>query len=129
MDAPCSTFFRYFDKREYAIQFVEKGLLRLPSLHSFRKHPDEKRRDEREGVVGVMHKDAFGNSLRINTSIGQNALVLCLSSKREDNLARKFGRVHAFKSMTSMLSRLSSQQLYPKRFPVLDSSVNTRMFA
>lgn len=49
---PC--FYKAFDRKEYAINFIENGEIRFGSLESFQKIEDKTRRDETEGYCQVV---------------------------------------------------------------------------
>lgn len=63
----------------YVDDFFKNGSLRISSFESFRKHPDERRRDGEEGTA-VMEIKSPNSTLSAVTFNGQEAYVLCAST-------------------------------------------------
>lgn len=66
-------------KTEYVEAFFRDGTLRLASFKTFRKHPDELRRDPQEGLVAMEIEAPNGRTSILGAS-GQEAYVLCAST-------------------------------------------------
>lgn len=66
-------------KPEYVDAFFNDGSLRLSSFESFRRHPDEKRKDGQEGLVAMQVNNPSG-SLSILGACGQEAYIICTSA-------------------------------------------------
>lgn len=64
---------------KYVDAFFQSGSLRISSFDSFRKHPDELRRDEEEGTA-VMEIRSANSTMSAITFNGQEAYVLCAST-------------------------------------------------
>lgn len=72
------TLVRYM-QTQYVDAFFNDGSLRLSSFESFRRHPDERRRDSQEGLV-AMHVDTPTGPFSILGSCGQEAYIVCAST-------------------------------------------------
>ena len=66
-------------KAQYVEAFFKDGFLRLSSFESFRKHPDELRRDGQEGRVAMEIEAPNGTSSILGAN-GQEAYILCAST-------------------------------------------------
>ncbi len=64
---------------EYLDAFLADGSLRLSSFETFRKHPNEQRRDVQEGLYAVQLAAPNGGTTSILGSIGQQAYVISAS--------------------------------------------------
>lgn len=64
---------------QYVDAFFEDGSLRLSSFESFRRHPDEKRRDAQEGII-AMQVDTPTGPFNILGANGQEAYIICAST-------------------------------------------------
>lgn len=69
-------------KQEHVNDFLDRGRLRLTSLESFRKHPDEALSDGEEGVIdmSMSNPNAQGQALLFV----QQCYVMCTSSNQFD---------------------------------------------
>lgn len=84
--------YRYLD-REYVEAFFAEGTLQLSSFAKFAQHEDEQRRDEYEGVTGVVVRANQGEmkTIAARVQMGYDAYVLCASSYFSENLMHRFG--------------------------------------
>jgi hypothetical protein len=64
---------------QYVDAFFTDGSLRLSSFETFRRHPDEVRRDEQEGLV-AMEIEAPNGTLNLLGANAQEAYILCAST-------------------------------------------------
>ena len=85
--------YRYMET-EYVDEFFNTGRLRIPSMRSFAKHPDDVFSDPTEGNVFVF---AIGHDLTVPfiTLAGRDCYVLCGSQVLSRELADNFGRKSA----------------------------------
>jgi hypothetical protein len=83
-------------KPEHIDDFFRDGSLRLSSFESFRKHPDEARRDVQEGMVAMIVNTPTGpfNILGAN---GQEAYILCASTVESVEPVELPGKASAFR--------------------------------
>lgn len=95
-------------KTEYVEEFFNDGSLRLSSFITFRKHPDELRRDSQEGRITMEIESPNGKTGVVATN-GQEAYVLCASTV--ETALPKDGEVSAFRIMDSLgfANAISSQ--------------------
>jgi len=84
--------YRYLD-REYVEAFFRHGTLRLSTFSKFAQHKDELRRDEHEGVTGVVVRANQGEmkTIAARVQMGYDAHILCSSSYFSEDLMRRFG--------------------------------------
>lgn len=87
-------------KAEYVDAFFNDGSLRLSSFETFRRHPDEKRRDGQEGLV-AMEVDTPTGSLNILGTCGQGAYIMCTSTV-EIPIREIDGSVSAFRILDTL---------------------------
>lgn len=85
---------------KYVDEFFNDGSLRLSSFESFRRHPDEKRRDGQEGLV-AMEVDTPTGSLSILGACGQEAYIMCASTV-EIPIDENDGPVSAFRILDTL---------------------------
>ena len=76
--------------------FFRDGSIRISSFESFRKHPDEARRDSQEGHVAMIVNTPSG-PFNILGSNGQEAYVLCASTVEKIDGVQEDGEVSAFR--------------------------------
>lgn len=88
-------------KPEYVNAFFNDGSLRLSSFESFRKHPDEKRKDGQEGLVAMKVNTPTG-SLSILGACGQEAYVMCASAIETPISESEIESVSAFRIHDSL---------------------------
>ncbi len=69
-------------KQEYVDDFFNRGRLRLTSLDSFRKHPDEALCDVEEGVIDMSMTNPNAEGQYFLTV--QQCYVMCTSSNHFD---------------------------------------------
>lgn len=86
---------------QYVDAFFKDGSLRLSSFESFRKHPDERRRDSQEGLV-AMHVDTPTGPFSILASIGQEAYIVCASTVEVPISDDQASSVSAFRILDTM---------------------------
>ncbi len=85
---------------EYVDAFFNDGSLRLSSFETFRRHPDEKRRDGQEGLVAMEVNTPTG-SLSILGACGQEAYIMCASTV-EVPIDENNGPVSAFRILDTL---------------------------
>jgi len=89
--------FRYMPK-EYVDIFFSDGILRLSSFSAFSKHKDEQRMDKTEGEGLLINTDKVtGQELWAVLKQGNNAYVLCGSTKYSNDLAEAFSTDSGFR--------------------------------
>jgi hypothetical protein len=81
---------------KYVDQFFNEGLVRISSFAEFAKHPDELRRDTKEGWGIVTHQneaanDGKGMTIMAVMGQGSSAYVLCGSLLDNDAIRQRFG--------------------------------------
>lgn len=81
---------------EYIDAFFQDGSLRLSSFDSFRKHPDEARRDAQEGLVAMIVNTPTG-PFNILAANGQEAYILCASTVERVDSPVVPGKASAFR--------------------------------
>lgn len=85
-----------FMHQQYVDAFFDDGTIRLSTFAEFAKHPDEQRRDNKEGSGFASHNDldvndgeGFHVSGYLNT--GMNAYIFCASMICNDSMKAKYG--------------------------------------
>lgn len=81
---------------EFIDAFFRDGSLRLSSFESFRKHPDEARRDAQEGLVAMIINTPTGQ-FNILGANGQEAYILCTSTIESLKPVELHGNASAFR--------------------------------
>jgi hypothetical protein len=90
-----TTVYRYLEQ-EYVDLFLNEGKLRISSFSQFAKHPDEQRRDDKEGWGIVNHtnsvvNDGKGMTMMAVFGMGGDSYVLCGSTLYNAEARRRFG--------------------------------------
>lgn len=80
-----------FMQQQHVDAFFNDGTVRLSTFAEFAKHPDELRRDDREGAGFVSHNEPDGIHLSSHLHTGMNAYVLCASMICNESMKEKYG--------------------------------------
>jgi len=94
------TLVRYMHT-QYVDAFFNDGSLRLSSFESFRRHPDERRRDSQEGLV-AMQVDTPTGPFSILGSSGQEAYIVCASTVETSIPDGQSSTVSAFRILDTL---------------------------
>lgn len=102
--------YRYEDK-EWIDKFFETGELRLSTFSKFSTYQDEQRGDTSEGL-NILHGRGSNHEVFMVAGLGHSSLILCTSTKLDQQLATAFERDGAFEIMdTPAFAREISRQL------------------
>jgi hypothetical protein len=86
---------------EYVDRFFDTGELRLSTFNMFRRHPDERCRDDQEGKVLIDCVTADGREMIGIAAFGLAAYVLCGTTVESAEMQRRMQRDSFFRIMNT----------------------------